>query len=72
MANRKQKPDQKALDHDRKAPESSEELTLRPAGDVYVDYRPQAAPSPPGKQIHPRRPLPPVPDPPVKPEPAGD
>lgn len=35
---------------------------LKPAGEAVVKQHPDAQPAPPGKTIHPRRPLPPVPD----------
>lgn len=35
---------------------------LRPAGEVRVSYKKNPTPSGEGKNIHPRRPLPPIPD----------
>jgi len=41
---------------------------LEPAGEVVVSYHPAPPSGPPDKQIHPRRPLPPIPDAPRKKE----
>ena len=37
-------------------------VPLQPAGEVIVSHEETAAKPPPGKQIHRRRPLPPVPE----------
>jgi hypothetical protein len=37
-------------------------VPLQPAGEVVVTPEPCAPKAPPGKTIHPRRPLPPVPE----------
>ncbi|MBV9121888.1 MAG: hypothetical protein JO112_00845 [Planctomycetes bacterium] len=39
-----------------------DQTTLPPAGEVAVNYESNAVPAPPGKTIHRRRPLPPIPD----------
>jgi hypothetical protein len=41
---------------------SSEEVELEPAGDAIVTHHEQARPPSPAKSIHPRRPLPLVPE----------
>lgn len=43
-------------------PSEPEEITLRPAGEVEVEHKESAPPAPREKQIHPRRPLPRVPE----------
>jgi hypothetical protein len=50
-----QKPPQSPADAENDKP-------LQPAGEVVVQQQDEAAPAPPGKTIHRRSPLPPVPD----------
>ena len=42
--------------------EPAPEVVLEPAGEVVITPEETAARAPEGKRIHPRRPLPPVPD----------
>jgi hypothetical protein len=47
-------------------PKAPEEITLQPSGEVVVTHTGTAARAPEGKQIHPRRPLPRIPEAPAK------
>jgi hypothetical protein len=42
--------------------EEPKDVRLKPAGEAKVEQKPCAEAPPPGKAIHPRRPIPPVPD----------
>ncbi len=56
-------------DEQKPAPEEEQdEVRLRPAGKGHVKHRKDAAPGPEEKTIHPRRPLPPVPEKPEDPD----
>ena len=47
-------------------PKAWEEITLQPSGEAVVTHTETAARAPEGKQIHPRRPLPRIPEAPAK------
>jgi hypothetical protein len=59
-------PDRKPRPEEPKAAEKgsvgAEPLSLEPLGELQVKYEPVAPKAPEGKQIHPRRPAPLVPD----------
>jgi hypothetical protein len=46
----------------RKARDDDEEVEIPSAGEATVQTREKPPQAPPGKTIHPRRPMPPVPD----------
>jgi hypothetical protein len=50
---------------------AQEEITLQPSGEVVVTHTETAAKAPEGKQIHPRRPLPRIPEAAAKQGPGG-
>jgi hypothetical protein len=60
MTNPKPKPEEQKPPAS--SPVSHNEKPLQPAGEAVVKPEDNAAPAPPGKTIHRRRPLPPVPD----------
>ena len=54
--------DRKSDDELQDCEQPEDKNRLKPAGEAVVKQHPEAQPPPPGKTIHPRRPLPPVPE----------